>query len=259
MPIKFVFWDLDGTLLPMNQELFIKTYFDRLVKRLATHGYDPELLRKAIWSGTAAMMKNNGEKRNEAIFWEKLTEIYGEKIRNDFPLFETFYKTEFDGIREVCGYNPQAAETVQNLQRMNLRMVLATNPLFPAIATEKRIGWAGLAPQDFEFYTTYENSRYSKPNLNYYRDLLEQLNAKAEECLMVGNDVDDDMAAKKIGMQVFLLTDCLINAKNEDITVYPRGGFSELLAFIREKQSVPYADKQKEGFKKHFFSNPFDF
>jgi len=32
---------------------------------------------------------------------------------------------------------------------MGFRVALATNPIFPAIATEKRIRWAGLTPEDF--------------------------------------------------------------------------------------------------------------
>ena len=35
-------------------------------------------------------------------------------------------------------------------------------------------------------------------------------------------------------MKVFLLTDCLINKNNEDISVYPSGGFAELLKYIDE-------------------------
>ena len=49
---------------------------------------------------------------------------------------------------------------------------------------------------------------------------------------MVGNDVSDDMVAKNLGMRVFLLTDCLINKNNEDISVYPNGSFDELFEYI---------------------------
>ena len=49
---------------------------------------------------------------------------------------------------------------------------------------------------------------------------------------MVGNDVGEDMIARELGMQVFLLTDCLINKDNVDISQFPHGSFEELLAFI---------------------------
>ena len=43
---------------------------------------------------------------------------------------------------------------------------------------------------------------------------------------------DRDMAAREVGMDVFLLTDCLINAKNRDLNAYPRGDFAALNAYI---------------------------
>ena len=115
-----------------------------------------------------------------------------------------------------------------------MRIVLATNPLFPSIATESRMRWAGLAPDDFELYTTYENSSFCKPNPKYYEEILGKLGVSAEECLMVGNDVTEDMIAETLGMKVFLLTDCLINKENKDISAFVNGSFSELMEFLAE-------------------------
>ena len=75
-------------------------------------------------------------------------------------------------------------------------------------------------------------AHYCKPNLNYYKELLERLNLTPEECLMIGNDVDDDMIVEKLGMKVFLLTDCLINKSGADISVYPHGSYDALDSFI---------------------------
>ena len=72
-----------------------------------------------------------------------------------------------------------------------------------------------------------------KPNIDYYRDILKRIGAKPGECIMVGNDVTEDMVAETIGMKVFLLTDCLINKEEKDISVYPRGSFSQLLEFVK--------------------------
>ena len=137
-------------------------------------------------------------------------------------------------MRAACGFTPQAAEAVAKIKQMGLRVALATNPVFPSSATEHRIHWAGLVPEDFELFTTYENSNYCKPNPRYYESVAERLKVDPKECLMVGNDVSEDMVAEKIGMKVFLLTDCLINKNNEDISVYPSGGFAELLKYIDE-------------------------
>ncbi|MGN0675436.1 MAG: HAD family hydrolase, partial [Oscillospiraceae bacterium] len=74
---------------------------------------------------------------------------------------------------------------------------------------------------------------YCKPNPEYYREIIRRLGATPEQCLMVGNDVTEDMeAARKAGLSVFLLTDCLINKERRDISVYPRGSFEQLMEFI---------------------------
>ena len=148
--IKVVLFDLDGTLLPMDQRLFTKTYFGLLAQRLARHGYEPQKLIEAIWTGTAAMVKNNGEKTNEEVFWNALAEIYGAGVKEDIEKFDEFYREEFDGVRKSCGFDPKAAETVRKLKEKGLRVALATNPIFPRIATQTRLAWAGLSPDEFE-------------------------------------------------------------------------------------------------------------
>ena len=49
---------------------------------------------------------------------------------------------------------------------------------------------------------------------------------------MVGNDVGEDMIAEQLGMKVFLLTDCMINKTDTDITNYPHGNFDDLKNFL---------------------------
>lgn len=186
----------------------------------------------SVWAGTAAMVRNDGSCTNEEAFWHCFSGIFGEKALADKPLFETFYRVEFQEARKVCGFDPQASATVHRLKDQGYCVALATNPLFPAIATESRIRWAGLEPEDFALYTTYENSRYCKPNLDYYREIVQKLGCVPEDCLMVGNDVGEDMVAEALGMQVFLLTNCLINKTDKDISAYPHGDLNALTAYL---------------------------
>lgn len=233
MKITTVLFDLDGTLLPMDQNVFVKAYFGGLARRLAPHGYDPQKLIDSIWQGTAAMVKNNGDVTNEERFWQGFEAAYGKPARQDEEHFAAFYREDFDSVSASCGYTPAAREIVDTAKSCGLRVALATNPIFPAMATERRIAWAGLTPSDFELVTTYENSRHCKPNPDYYRDVMQTLGVKPEECVMVGNDVGEDMIAETLGARVFLLTDNLINSKNVDISVYPNGSYADLIDFIK--------------------------
>lgn len=234
MTIKAVLFDLDGTLLAMEQDEFIKEYLQALVSHMAPHGYDPETLAKAIWKGTAAMVKNDGSDINENVFWSVLRSIYPDKdLERDLVLFDRFYAEKFDSVGEkVSRINPDAIRAVEMIKKKGYNVALATNPLFPTVATEKRIRWAGFEPSDFSLFTTYENSKFSKPNPEYYRSVAAALGVLPEECLMVGNDYIEDMVAEKLGMKVFLITDHLYNAKDADLSLYPNGSFCDLIDFI---------------------------
>ena len=231
--IKTVLFDLDGTLLPLDQDYFIQCYFKSMTKAMAVHGYEPKAFMNAVLKGTAAMVNNDGSITNEEALWRSFNDSYGRNTREDEPLYVQFYETDFQNLKDVCGFHPMAAQLVRDLRKACCGVVLATNPMFPAVATYSRVRWAGLTPEDFDLITTYENSSHSKPNIAYYRDILETMHLNPEECLMVGNDVDEDMIAESLGMKVFLLTDCLLNRNHKDISGYPQGGFGELSEYIR--------------------------
>lgn len=234
MKIKAILFDLDGTLLPMDQDVFIKAYIGGLVKAAIPAGYEPKALAAAIQAGTYAMVKNKGDKTNEEVFWDYMKSVYGESVVDDLSLFEEFYRTDFQKVSEVCGKNARVKDLLVFIKERGFRTALATNPLFPTIATESRIRWAGLEVSDFEFFTSYENSRHSKPSPDYYREVLERIGLAPEECLMVGNDADEDTVAESLGIKVFLLTDCLINKSGKDISEYPSGSIEELFSFIEK-------------------------
>lgn len=232
MAIKVILFDLDGTLLPMDQDKFIAAYFNALISKLVPYGYNPALLMKAIKRGVEAMLTNEGRSTNEQAFWDAAVAVYGRKIIESEPYFNEYYENDFDTMLTMVEPNPDAKQTVTALKSRGFRVALATNPVFPSLMTQKRLNRTGLDVSDFELCTTYENSSYSKPNLEYYRDIVQRLGVLAEECLMVGNDVDDDMVVTELGMKVFLLTDCLINKHGVDISQYPNGSFTELTEYV---------------------------
>ena len=230
--LKAVLFDLDGTLLPLDQDGFTNGYFKFLVNKLVPHGYEPSSLIAGIWHGVNAMVENDGRRTNEEVFWEAFPAVLGPKTLADRGLFDEFYARDFAQAKVLCGFDPRANEVVSMLKTAGVRTVLATNPVFPAVATEQRIRWAGLEPTEFELVTTYENIGFCKPNLEYYREILRRTGLAAENCIMVGNDVGEDMCAARLGMGVFLLSDHMLNRKNEDISALPQGGFDELIAFL---------------------------
>lgn len=234
-----VIFDLDGTLLPMpDQELFLNAYFKALSKKFMAHGIDQQRLIKALWVGIDAMINNDGTMTNAQRFWQVFCPIMGEDEDKLEPLFDHFYRNEFAESKTTTYSNPNAALCVRMLKEKGYKLALATNPLFPRVATYNRIQWAGLNPEDFELITTYENSIYCKPNIKYYEEILSVLGKKADECIMVGNDVKEDMCVTRLGMDTFLLNVCLINSENSDISSLKQGDFEDLVKMIRELPDI---------------------
>lgn len=232
--IRTILFDLDGTLLPMDQDKFTKTYFGKLAETMAPL-HEPEALINAVWGGTRAMIKNDGSKTNEEVFWDFFTGVFGPAAREEEPLFADFYERRFGELQPLCGKEPAVGPLIRELAAAGYTLAVATNPVFPMTAQAQRLSWTGAAPAAFRMVTSYENSRFCKPNPAFFTDVVSALGASPEETLMVGNDVKEDMdAAGKAGLHVFLITDHILNPEGKDISAYPHGSFADLKRFIAD-------------------------
>ncbi len=227
-----ILFDLDGTLLPMDQEQFLETYFGLMGKMMAAEGIDPKPLSKAIWAGTDAMVRNDGSMTNEERFWTVFEQAYDGDVERVERLLNVFYEREFDKAKVVAKPNPLARTCVDRLKSKGYTLALTTNPLFPAVATRYRIQWAGLEPDDFSLITTFEGCSHAKPNLAYYRGVLDTLGKKPEECTMVGNDVEEDLCVTELGIETFLVTDHLIEREGVDFSHHRQGSLVDLRQWI---------------------------
>ena len=82
MSVKMVLFDLDATLLPMDQDLYIKTYLTEMAKFMAPYGYDIKEFMDVMYKGTGAMIYNDGSRTNEEAFWQVFTGHYGPESRS---------------------------------------------------------------------------------------------------------------------------------------------------------------------------------
>lgn len=233
MHYQAILFDLDGTLLPMDYEEFTRGYFGLLAKAAAPCGYTKETLIPAMWKGVAAMVKNDGRCPNKDAFWSTFAGFFGEQVYEHIPVFDAFYSREFHGAKACTQPTPLAAEAVALAHDKADTVVLATNSIFPRVAVDTRLGWAGVSPDAFDLITDYENSTTCKPNPAYYREICEKLSLDPARCLMVGNNAQEDIeAATACGMDTYLITDCLINEK-DTLPDGPHGTFAELIAYLK--------------------------
>lgn len=233
--LKYIFFDLDGTLLPLDQEKFIKVYFTELCNRFCpVFNLTDEQLIKAVWKSTNAMIKNDGSEPNIKAFWKSFSKLLGREVLDHVKDFDDFYRNEFLETKRISGYNPNLPEAVKTLRRKGYKLVAASNPLFPEVAITTRLNWAGVGKDDFILVTTYENSSSCKPNPKYFEEILGKINAQPDECMMVGNDVDEDiLPSQAAGLKTYLITDCLINKNDTDFSEFKNGSARDFLSFAR--------------------------
>lgn len=212
--IDTILFDLDGTLLKMNEKQFIQSYFSRIQALFEHLELDVPLVMKGFLQGVTAMISNNGTKTNEEAYWDTFTAIT--KIDRNLlePHLQTFYETTFNEVIEATDTYENLQAVLDHLINKGYTLLLTTNPMFPRIATMSRIRWANLNPESFKEITTFENYHYCKPNPHYYREVLEKMGIEPNKCLMVGNDAQEDLVVQKLGMTTYLVTDHLIDREN---------------------------------------------
>jgi len=203
LALRAVLFDLDGTLLDNDMDTFLPHYFRRLAARVS-HILPPDQFIARLLQGSQAMIDNDGSLTNEQVFDAAFFPLAGHSREEMEPIFMDFYARDFPALRQHTGRKPEAPSVVQAAFDLGLDVVIATNPLFPATAIRQRLDWAGVSDFPYRLVTTYENSRACKPNLLYFRNILEAIGQPPEACLVVG-DENMDMVAAHLGCATYLV------------------------------------------------------
>lgn len=234
--LEAVLFDLDGTLLPMDTDAFIAAYVQDVAAMVADVT-DPGTFVEHLLAGTAAMLAPRQERMtNEQAFMRTFFARSGYDEAVMMPLFDRYYRERFPALKRLTAPSPAARLAVEEAVSSGLRIAVATNPLFPALAIEERMRWAGIADLPWDLVTTYEHMHSCKPQLSYYEEIVQRLGVAPERTLMVGNDVGEDLIAAKLGMRTFLVEDHVINRDGRPVVCDFRGPLQTLAPFFAEKR-----------------------
>ncbi len=207
--IKAVLFDLDDTLLGNDMDKFLPNYF-ALLGRHAERYLAKNRFLQELMTGTQAMIASvDTAVSNRDVFWQTFQQRTGLNPAEMEPFFEQFYRNVFPQLVATTEKRPYAAPLVQACLEKGLKVVIATNPLFPAIAVEERLAWAGLPVTAFayELVTAYENMHTTKPHPAYYREILAKIACTPETAVMIGDDWKNDIIpADKVGLHTYWIT-----------------------------------------------------
>ena len=196
--------DLDDTLLDTNMGEFIPAYFQALAKHLNGR-VKPDAMLPALMAGTNLMLASDDPTHTlqevfEAEFYSRLGIP---KAGLTFEI-DDFYDRVFPALQSVTKRREGTSELVEEAFAKGYRVVIATDPLFPRKAIYHRIRWAGLEPERFELISSFETFHFTKSHPAYYAEILGRLGWPDGPVLMVGNDVERDLApAQKLGLAAY--------------------------------------------------------
>ena len=194
--LRALLLDLDDTLIDNPVRTFIPAYFEAL-KAFVAETVPPDRFIAELLAATRAMGRNDGTgPTNDEVFAAAFYPALGVPRSKVEPLLERFYREAFPSLQPMTSPRPSAPTIVEWAGRQGLQVVIATNPLFPRTAIEQRMQWGGVGVDrfDYDLVTAYENCRATKSHEAYYRDIVAFLGRRPEECLMVGDNWDCDIA-----------------------------------------------------------------
>jgi len=204
--VRAVLFDLDGTLLDLDLDAFLVRYFaalERAAAPLAERTGASGSFMAAMGEATRAMMKRHPGRTNQSVFYDELLRRTGIDLAEHWPLFEAFYADVFPRLADTAAPAPGAREAFGAARALGLRVAIATNPIFPRVAVDHRLAWAGLSGGDADVVTTYEQMESCKPYPEYFLQTASLLGVAPQDCLMVGDDPVLDLPARAVGMRTY--------------------------------------------------------
>jgi HAD superfamily hydrolase (TIGR01549 family) len=234
-----VLFDLDDTLLGNDMEVFLQNYFP-LLTAYAKPIIDPDKFLPELMQATQAIISNQDPKlTNRQVFWDVFCERNG-LVQNEVePFFDRFYVEQFGKLEQVTQRRPEAAPMVRWCKEQGLKVVVATNPLFPLAAVEQRLSWAGVPVSDYDFdlVTSIENMHSSKPHATYYSEILTDIGVEPGRALMVGDDWRNDIEpASAMGLYTFWIAPPDAEAPDAE-EIDARGQLADLFQLLKNNSS----------------------
>lgn len=235
---KALLIDLDGTILQADTEEFVKQYMKSLAFYIKDY-YHPEKFIKDIWESTEEMINNlDSNYTNKDIFSKHFLEKAGVSHSEVWPLFDRFYLEHFPKLKGTVKLTSISKDIIDIAKRQGRKVVIATNPLFPKEAIVERLRWLELEESLFDLITSYEDSHFCKPHNQYYQEILEKIDTRPEEAIMIGNDMQEDMVASEIGISTYLVNDYFIDRGTSKYTISQSGTLVQLKEQLQKNIGV---------------------
>lgn len=198
--IKAILFDLDNTLLVNPTRGFVTEYL-RLADVFFRKHWGEERMSDTLRHVMKALIERTSYNRtNFSIMLEAIQKTTSRSSQEIIDAWKVFFEQVYPSLQACVHPVEGAPELIQHLLESEYAIVIATNPVYPAIAIQKRLQWAGLPHQlhNYAFVSHAENTHTVKPDPAYYAELIARVGIEPDEVIVVGDDVANDMRPAEI-------------------------------------------------------------
>jgi len=226
---RAVLFDLDGTLLDMDGDAFLEDYIDKLADFL--HPWIvKERFTSALWSAAVgALASGHSGQSNRDVLIKSLSDTLSvdpQPLRDHIDQFN-----ETRSALVMPGGHPRngARRAVEAAHVLGMKIAVATTPIYGLPVVMDRLARADVADMPWDLIAS-DSFCSTKPYPAYYHEVANFLGVNPDQCLMVGDDAFNDLAARATGMATYY-----VGPPMGGLAVGPSGTLEDLVTFYQDQ------------------------
>ena len=224
--IRALLFDLDGTLVDIDGDAFLDAYVDELAHHLASV-VDPAQFVDALMSAAAPLLtRPHRDETNREVLWAALAETLEVPLAKLTRGRDAFPHARLPLILPGGQAQEGAHAVIAAARRRGLSLAVATMPIYPLPVIRERLRRGGFEDIPWDFIAN-EEMHAVKPHREFFHEVAERLGVSPDECLMVGNDYFQDIAARRYGLATYYIGPALAG-----VNVGPSGTLTEFAARV---------------------------
>jgi len=207
--IEAVLLDLDNTLIHNPDHQFALAFMQCIDEHFQKY-LGVKDISSGFRKGIKALSSQIHRNTNTKVMIETLVDETQLSLGKIQETYQSFYVESYPTLQHHVSPVAKATNLIEYLFEHDMSLIIATNPLYPTIAIQQRLVWAGLEKylDNFTLVTSSDNMHTCKPNIGYYSEILDRIKLPAKQCLMIGDSLRNDIKpAKQLSMQTYHIAD----------------------------------------------------
>lgn len=198
---KAAFIDLDDTLYDYNtcHKIALERCYAEFIKHVQISYHEFEDLYKTARENTRERLYPQGCCRSRLFAFQEISEK--SNLKNNYVVASYFDDLYWQTMLDTMQIDINAQKFLINCQKYNLKTCIVSD-MIASVQIKKII--ALKITEYIDFLVTSEEAGYEKPHKQIYQLALKKVDAKKDECFMIGDSLEKDIkGAENFGINAY--------------------------------------------------------